>query len=358
VPQDPPKWLARDMQDPWIGDEARELWQGAQQAQREAAAFREVLGSPEDARALKEIYPGGVAEARNAAASARELAEIDAAIFGVPGRGAEELRVGRAQLVEKLHAQDPSALRELVRMAARLLEGSGSQDALPPGAREVTSNSTLSLSSGRDNLLPAAGAQDQQAKAPIAPEVAMRYREFERAANADLEKSVGGAIRQAMDLALPNLKLAEKSIHSGEGTGREGQHLPLQDRLHTAVREEVEAALRADAALGEQVARILGGRRFDEAARAQVVRLIDSRARQLVPGAVKRIVNGWTAATLGSGKSDTPGAERKSLGAPRSAHSSPAKSTNERPAGESTGRKLPRGRVDYRKWSDDQILDM
>ncbi len=70
------------------------------------------------------------------------------------------------------------------------------------------------------------------------------------------------------------------------------------------MREDVEAALKSDAQLGEQVARILGARRFDDAARAQVVRVIDARAQQLVPGAVKRVVGSWTTATLGTkGKS-------------------------------------------------------
>src|SRR5689334_17256656 len=30
VPQEPPAWLAREMKDPWVGEEARELWEGVQ----------------------------------------------------------------------------------------------------------------------------------------------------------------------------------------------------------------------------------------------------------------------------------------------------------------------------------------
>jgi hypothetical protein len=86
VAQEPPGWLAREMKDPWVGDEARELWEGVQRAQREAAAYREAIATPEDARALKEIYPGGVAEAKGAAERARELAEIDAVSCGRGGR--------------------------------------------------------------------------------------------------------------------------------------------------------------------------------------------------------------------------------------------------------------------------------
>jgi hypothetical protein len=125
IPQEPPLWLAREMKDPWVGEEARELWEGVQRAQREAAAYREAIATPEDARALKEIYPGGVAEAKGAAARARELAEIDAVFFGAAGKPAEELRAGRTALVEKLYAQDPAAFRQMVEAGARLLERAG-----------------------------------------------------------------------------------------------------------------------------------------------------------------------------------------------------------------------------------------
>ena len=67
VPLEPPPWLAAQMKDPWGGEEAREFWDGVQQAKTEAAAYRAAFASPEDARALKELYPGGVSEARAAA---------------------------------------------------------------------------------------------------------------------------------------------------------------------------------------------------------------------------------------------------------------------------------------------------
>src|SRR5208283_2278171 len=133
----------------------------------------------------------------------------------------------------------------------------------------------------------------------VPAEVANHYVNFEKATNADLEKSVGGAIARAMEQALPNLKSLDRA-----GRGAASQGTPLQERLGAAVREDVEAALKSDASLGEQVAKILGARRFDDASRAQVVRVIDARAQQLVPGAVKKVVGSWTTATLGArGKS-------------------------------------------------------
>ncbi len=377
VPQEPPGWLAREMKDPWVGDEARELWEGVQKAERETAAYREAFGSPEDARALKEIYPGGVAEAKGAAARARELAEIDAVFFGAAGKPAEELRAGRVALVEKLYAQDPGAFRAMVEAGVRILGKA------PSGQRSVAGEAGTALAHDANNahgslrtaidrsgdadeahVLENSGAHaDGKGAQPgmaMPQEVVGRYREFERATNAELERSVGGTIARAMEAALPNLRQV----------GGAGEGAPLQERLRGAVREEVEAALRCDASLGEQVAKVLSGRRFDEGARAQVVRLIDARAQQLVSGAVRKVVGAWTAATLGTTRKRETGAEsfgggeqeRRSDGAVNSSRTREsgghAGGRNERAVGNSATKNLSRGRVDYRKFSDEQILGM
>jgi hypothetical protein len=367
VPQEPPSWLAREMKDPWVGEEARELWEGVQKAQREAAAYREAFATPEDARALKEIYPGGVAEAKSAAERARELAEIDAVFFGAAGKPVEELRAGRAALVEKLYAQDPAAFREMVEAGVRILGAGGGRSS--EHGRIAQAASTLPGSLHSVAGAPNDGAQEKAGhsgrddslggNAQANMQHVQAYREFERATNAELEKSVGGTIARAMEQALPNLRHAQ-------GPAGEGPAPPLQERLRTAVREEVETALRSDASLSEQVARVLSGRRLDEAARAQVVRLIDARAQQLVPGAVRRVVGSWTQATLGARKMDA-GAENAGRGADErkveqapsaSQRTASGNSGGDRNAQTAAARGVPRGRVDYRKLSDEQILGM
>ena len=384
--QEPPKWLAREMNDPWVGNEARELWEGVQHAQREIAEFREAVGSREDARALKEIYPGGVAEARSAAGRARELAEIDAVIFGAPGRSAEESRADRVQLVEKLFSQNAAALQEMVEAGVRLLERKGwqrtgetnySHDAtnLSPSLRSATGAPQFGAEeeaghSGRDDRAALAQSEEGGTSRGLSrdgtpQEVVGRYREFERGANAELERSVGAAIGRAMEAALPNLKRAEVAA-SGDGSGRgEGfledrnnQAIQLRERLQAAVRKEVESALKSDAALGEQVARILRGRRFDDGARSQVVRLIDARAQQLVPVAVKRVVGSWTVATLGTTKAEAAGEEKKAIAGARPSREARSREGNAPRQSGGPGHRPVKGRVDYRKWSDEQILEM
>ena len=371
VPQAPPQWLAERMRDPRHGDEAKELWEGAVQARQEAAAYREAIATPAEARALKEIYPGGVTEAKSAAERARQLDEFDGAYFGAAGKPVEALSAARVQLAQRLMEQDPGAFREMVAAGVRLLEGRG-QSAVNREERQDAGSKPGSLDSGLQNTQTSARDDNRskdigghtpgtaQTGVSVPPEVANHYVAFEKATNAELEKSVGGAIARAMEQALPNLKSLDRAGRDGAARG-----IPLQERLGAAVREEVEAALKSDAQLGEQVAKILGARRFDDAARAQVVRVIDARAQQLVPGAVRRVVGSWTTATLGTrGKSRATDEGTgyslawRETAAKTAAQSGKSGQRTESSEPRAAGRTANRGRVDYGKLSDEQILEL
>src|SRR5208283_4218089 len=98
--QAPPQWLAERMRDPWHGEEAKELWESTLQARQEATAYREAIATPAEARALKDLYPGGMNEAKSAAVRARQLDEFDGAYFGAPGKAPEVLSAARVQLAQ------------------------------------------------------------------------------------------------------------------------------------------------------------------------------------------------------------------------------------------------------------------
>jgi hypothetical protein len=181
------------------------------------------------------------------------------------------------------------------------------------------------------------------------PELLRAYGDFERNANAELEKSVGSAIARAMEQALPNLRAMKP-----QGAQRNGEAAPLQERLAVAVREEIEAGLKSDRQLGEQVARLLAGRRFDRESRSQVVRLIDTRAQQLVPGAVKRVVSSWTSATLAAKGKETP-ARMQSGESSRSAAPGARAESQRATAAHVSGRSR---RFDYGRLSDEEIVGL
>jgi hypothetical protein len=346
VPQDAPEWLVERMRDPQHGEEARALWDGKQKADAEVAAYREVFATAADARALKELYPGGLGDAQQAADRARELEAIDAAFY----RGDSAFRT---QLAQRLLQQDPAAFREMVETGMRLLGSSATlgqaqavRGAQSPNVREegIAAAETQRSTEIKDGGL----AQPSR-------ELVLAYGEFEKAANADLEKSVGGAISRVMEEALPNLRLAAP-------TGREGAPagVSLRDRLTTAVRDEVDSALRSDQALGGQVSRILAGRRFDESSRAQVVRLIDARAQQLIPSAVKRVVSSWTEATLSARSKRDTAATAAVLSSAESTTQRDTKATPraQRSAAALDAPPVRSRRLDYNRFTDEQILGL
>jgi len=342
------------MKDPWTGEEAKELWNGILQAKKEAADYRAAFATPEDAQALKELYPGGVTEARAAAERARVLDDFDRAYFGATGSSAEQTSASRAQLAAKMLREDPAAFREMVFAGLRALEQSGVQTGNDAGARvsaasAAAESSAVQTKSGLKSAPTNAPAQSQMEQQAAAHNVRLAaYAAFEKAANEELERGVGATIDRTLSQALP----ASDRADSGA----------LRGRLATSIRQDMETALKGDRQLGEQVAQILSGRRLDDETRAQVVRLIGDRARQLVPSAAKRVLNDWTQTTLAAYRGKTGRAGAASARREVAPASLPANSSRETPSKTSrldagAARSTPRA-VDYRKLSDEQILNL
>ncbi len=354
LPLEPPAWLAAQMKDAWGGEEAREFWDGVQQARRAAFA------SPEDARALKEVYPGGVSEARAAAERGRLLEEIDRAYFGAAGNSPEQLSTSRAQLAQRMLQEDPAAFREMVAAGLQALQeagqgsGGAASEASLPRLAQVFAESRSTVGAQHAAPLPGNTSATNQHVAA--------YAAFERAANEDLERSVGGAIEHTLAQALPSFEQHNTPVPVGAQRAA-----PLRERLAASVRADVEKALQGDRQLGEQVAQILAARRFDSDTRAQIVRLISDRAQQLVPGAAKRVLNEWTQTTLAAhrGRSQrTDAASVRADVAQASVLARPAGSERtstrrqdvSRNSGQASSTRSPS--INYRKLSDEQILEM
>jgi hypothetical protein len=351
---EPPAWLAAQMKDPWTGGEAKELWNGILQAKKEAADYRAAFATPEDARALKELYPGGVHEAQAAAERARVLDDFDRAYFGAAGSSAEQTSASRAQLAAKMLREDPAAFREMVFAGLRALEQSGVQTGSDAGTRfsmasAASENSIAQTQVGLKSARTDAPAQSQTGQQAAEHDARLAaYAVFEKAANEELERGVGATIDRALSQALP-----------GSGNADGGA---LRGRLAASIRQDMEAALKGDRQLGEQVAQILSGRRLDDETRAQVVRLIGDRARQLVPSAAKRVLSDWTQTTLAAHRGKTEREDAASARREVAPASLPANSSREAPSQASrleigTTRSTPRA-VDYRKLSDEQILNL
>ncbi len=96
-----------------------------------------------------------------------------------------------------------------------------------------------------------------------------------------------------------------------------------------------------------------------------MVRLIGDRARQLVPGAAKRVLNDWTQTTLAAHRGNTTRADAVSARRevePAAAQGASPAAFSSRGAEKNRGA-LPRAThraqgIDYRKLSDEQILEL
>lgn len=338
---EPPRWLADLMNDPRNGGEAREFWNGAAQARAEAAAYREMFAAP--------------AEAKVAAERARALDEIDRAYFA--GDVAE-----RSKLATTMLREDPAAFRAMVFEALRALEAAEKSGSAPDVAdsrlgkifggsstspTESTAASRAAIAagttgSGETGVAGHHGGADRDARIAA-------YASFERSANEELERSVGVVIERTLAQALP------ASVRGNDGA--------LKARLVGAIREDVEKALQGDRALGEQVARVLSGKRLDDGVRGQVVRLIGERAEQLVPGVAKKVLGDWTRTTLAahrerSGK-DAAVTGRRDVAVAATSGAQDSQNSGVRGRGAAPSSENVRGGgVDYRKFSDEQILGM
>src|SRR6266436_1137706 len=360
LPLEPPAWLAAQMKDAWGGEEAREFWDGVQQARTEAAAYRAAFASPEDARALKELYPGGVTEARATAERAQLLEDIDRAYFGAAGNSPEQLSASRTQLAQRMLQEDPAAFREMVAAGLQALQeagqgsGSAASEASLPRLAQVFAESRSTVGAQHAAPLPGNTSATNQHVAA--------YAAFERAANEDLERSVGGAIEHTLAQALPSFEQHNTPVQVGAQRAA-----PLRERLAASVRADVEKALRGDRQRSEEVAQILSSRRFDNDTRAQIVRLIAERAQQLVPTAAKRVLSEWTQTTLAAhrGRSQrTDAASVRADVAQASVLALPAGSEKtstrrqdvSRNSGQASSTRSPS--INYRKLSDEQILEM
>lgn len=373
VLQEPPAWLTAQMNDPWTGAEAKDFWNGVQHSNQEAAAYRAAFATPEEARALKELYPGGVNDARAAANRARLLEQIDQTYFGAAGGTPEQTSAARTQLAGLMLREDPAAFREMVFAGLRALEAAEKGGAAAPSASNLprlaqifaANRPDAQSSVGATLGSPAsyiAGASPGGARHAVPGSAGTStndahvaaYAAFEKAANEDLERTVGTAITQTLRQALPNL-----GKDDGKATVGARYIVPLHERLSVAVRQDVEAALKGDRQLGEQIAQILSARRFDNETRAQVVRLIDDRARQLVPSTARRVINDWTHATLAAHRGNAARADAAS--SRREVPPSNTEAGKDVFLASSSQRTMPPSnsrRLDYRKLSDEQILDL
>jgi hypothetical protein len=328
-----PEWMATLAADPKHGGEAQQLW-------REHQEFRAAFSSPEEARAIKELLPGGVRDVLTLREATQSVDRIDAAIFSGDARA-------QSEVVAELARANPAAFRSMFAEAAKVLAGMG--QSLEAGGRGQEAGKFANSSPAMNNI---SGGESENRRrdagattaAPVTNHESQitnhqsphfdpaAYASFERSTNDAVARDVRGAIGDTLARVMPE--------GVAEGAAR---------RIGEDIFNEVHRALAADRNLSEQVAGVLRDRRFGGAEQQRVASLLAGRAKQLVPSVARRVIGEWTSTVLNTARSK---AARQAAAAARVDIAAPGGSLDSMPLRQMSSRE-----VNYASMSDEEILN-
>ena len=336
-----PEWMrTATAADPAHGAEAQALWREHQEFRAAFSSAREARAVADEARAIKELLPGGVKDVVSLREATASVDRIDAALFSGDARA-------QSEVVAELARANPAAFRSMFAEAARVLAGMGTgaegvrfdgagAERLADGnevrrdGERVAPVESDATAVGRENRRPLLHRGEQDAGATNAFDPAA-YANFERATNDNVARDVRGAIGETLGRVMPE--------GVAEGAAR---------RIGEDIFNEVHRALAADRALSEQVAAVLRDRRFDGAEQQRVTALLAGRAKQLVPSVARRVIGEWTSTVLHTARSK---AARQAVAASRVDIAAPGGSLDSMPL-----RAMSSKEVNYASMSDEEIL--
>ena len=359
-----PDWMIAAAADPKIAGEARALWAEHQEFRAAFASPVEARAVADEARAIKELLPGGIRDAVSLREATASVERIDAALFSGDVRA-------QSEVVAEMARTNPAAFRSMFAEAARVLAGmgtslpkvvgSGNGHTTGPTLREnregwgtQTEHPNQNLNQNQNQIQnqiqdsrqdagatnsvnhpsPQLRASASQATEHGSPQFdAAAYAAFERSTNDVVARDVRGSISETLSRVMP-----------------EGVADGAAKRIGEDIFTEVHRALAADRALSEQVAGVLRDRRFGSAEQQRVAALVAGRAKQMVPSVARRVIGEWTGTVLNTARSK---AARQATAASRVDIAAPGGSSDSLPL-----RAMSAREVNYASMSDEQILGM
>ncbi len=350
LPDAMPAWMQTLAADPAHGAEAQQIWQEHQACQEYRAAF----SSPQEARAIKELFPGGAQEAEALRQATQSVDRIDAALFSGDPRA-------QSEVVAEIARANPAAFRSMFAEAAKVLAQLG--QAQPVAEKNVTlrDSSGQALRQTREEWgtgSSEAGSRRLEAGNPgtngqgelqsTSHESRITSHDFDPAAYASFERSTNETVARDVRSTISDTLSRVLPEGVAEGAAR---------RIGDDIFNEIHRALAADAALSQQVGQALRatvaagqGWRFGTAEQQRVASLLAGRAKQLVPSVARRVIGEWTSSVLGTARTK---AARQAAAESRVDIAAPGGSLDSMPL-----RAMSRREVDYASMSDDEILAM
>ena len=342
-----PEWMAAAAGDPKHGVEAQQLWQ-------EHQAFRAAFSSPDEARAIKELFPGGAQEAQALRQASHAVDQLDAAIYSGDSRA-------QSEVVAELARANPAAFRQLFSEAAKVLagmeqsqpmnenptlrenrEGWGTQQ---PSQQNSVTNQNQSVeghtSPVTNHSSTSLRASESQITNQQSPATTHQSPQFDPAAYAAFERTTNDTVARDVRVAVSDTLARVLPEGIAEGAAR---------RIGDDIFNEIHRTLAGDRSLSEQVGEVLRGRRFGTAEQERVASLLAGRAKQIVPGVARRVIGEWTSSVLVASRSK---AARQASATARVDIAAPGGSLDSTPL-----RPMSAREINYASMSDDQILSL
>jgi len=223
-------------------------------------AYREIFPNVEAAREIAAMFPT-IEQARAAQSQLAELEQLDSWFLS----GQPE---AHAELAATVYRMNPAAFRSLAQAINQTL---AHLDAAGKGAAKPEP---------QPNDVAGSAPNDKAAAAPDAQQ-AGRFASFYQETNAAVVEGVVDAIRAQVDRLLP-----------------EGAAAGARNRVVGEIYRELDASLRSNRALAQQVRQAFRSGAMDADHQAAVAGLILGRARQALPAVAKRVINEWTTGVL------------------------------------------------------------
>jgi hypothetical protein len=323
-------------------------------------AFQELYPKVADARAIRELLPEGAEGLKNLIAKSKEVDEMDLQYFS---RDPEEQK----SFANNLFRDDPEAFQGMMQIGLELIRAQSPQEwgyltnhlvgqtldgekvwdwleyiheqaAAIPGTEPIVR--LLNQFAGtfqRYGLGPKTNEQDpnlirvREAQGQFETEKAAWQRERQKEFNADTDKNVTGSLDT--DIGAQLTKLLPKT---SEG---------LRSKIARDVHSEIQKSVSGDAGLKLRLSNLMRQGGINRQTQEQVTNLLVSKARLILPGAVKRVVAEYTASIMARNSEVT--------GKQNAAASRPDVSSGARPG---TGVR-PLTRDDAKEMSDLDILN-
>ncbi len=239
-------------------------------AWREAQTFREIFPDVQSAREIQKLFPTAD-DARAAGAQLADLAKLDTLFFS-------NRPESHAELAAAVYRLNPAAFRNLARMMQAI--SNDFANAGEPGSRVASRASESAADSLRAPGTDAANSPNFAANVVVDPNGAAQVAFFHDT-NAAAVNGVLEAIQSQMDRLLP-----------------EGTTDNARQRLVGEIYREVDAAMRANHAFGQQLRQAFRAGNWSPENRQAIAGMVVARARQALPSIAKKVINEWTSGVV------------------------------------------------------------